>query len=140
MFSNHSCRPGLVTQSTSSICYQSYYNAAAELLCHLPLYIEFLELVRDKKDSMMWTNMELNLYNALHNPATLSELAILASYGEVISIPCLRRVRRDPTENGLTFGPYYQHVKDHCKKIISNSDVFLGVDASYTTANLDTHK
>ncbi|KAE9401716.1 hypothetical protein BT96DRAFT_817577 [Gymnopus androsaceus JB14] len=122
---------------TSSIHYQLYCNAAAELIVHLPLYIEFLELFRDKKDSMTWTNIEQNLYNTLHDLATLAELAVLAAYGEIISIPFLRRIHWDPNENALTLGPYYAHVKEHYRSIIDNPELFLADNTGYALANLN---
>ena len=37
--------------------------------------------------------MEANLWKALHDPATLSELAILAVYGEAVSYPYVKAIR-----------------------------------------------
>ena len=49
---------------TSNTQYQSYCLAACALIVHLPLYISFLELIRDKKDSGLFNHMEQNVYKA----------------------------------------------------------------------------
>ncbi|KIM87845.1 hypothetical protein PILCRDRAFT_33271, partial [Piloderma croceum F 1598] len=54
----------------SNICYHSHCNAATELILHHSLYLEFLELVQDKKESGSFTNMEKKLYKALQDIPT----------------------------------------------------------------------
>ncbi|KAI0708898.1 hypothetical protein C8T65DRAFT_695745 [Cerioporus squamosus] len=75
---------------TSNTRYQSHCAAAAELLTHLPHYIRFLELVRDKKTKPGFTKLEENVYRGLHDPATLTELAVLALYGQAVTHPYMR--------------------------------------------------
>ena len=47
---------------TSNTWYQYYCQAAGALILHLPLYISFLEIIRDKKDSGLFNHMEQNVY------------------------------------------------------------------------------
>jgi uncharacterized membrane protein len=54
-------------------------------LLYYEKFLEFLEFVRDSKKKHVFTNMEKNLYNALKDPATLTELAVLALYAQAIS-------------------------------------------------------
>ena len=121
---------------TSNIRYHSHCAAALELIVHLPLYIEFLELVQDKKESGTFNHMEQNLYKALHDIPTLTELAVLALYSLAISTAYMKHVRGDEKANALDLGPYHEKVKAHCKAIINNPDLLLGPAASYTTGNL----
>ncbi|PCH39157.1 hypothetical protein WOLCODRAFT_21365 [Wolfiporia cocos MD-104 SS10] len=62
---------------TSNTRYQSHCTAAEELITHLPLYIEFLDAIRDKKDSHALNHLEANLYWALHDTPTITELSLL---------------------------------------------------------------
>ena len=72
---------------TSNTCYQSHCKVAAVLLLYLPLFIEFLELVCDKKDSRSFNHMEFNVYRGLQDIPTLTELAVLVLYAQSISHP-----------------------------------------------------
>ena len=72
---------------TSNTCYQSRCDAATILVLYQPLFIEFLELVWDKKESGKLTNIELNMYRALQDTSTVTELCILILYAQSISHP-----------------------------------------------------
>src|SRR6266511_2740679 len=74
--------------------FQSYCYAAAALLLYLQFFREFLEHLRITKQNGKLNHMESNLWKALYDPATLSELAILALYGEAISYPYIKAIRR----------------------------------------------
>ena len=52
-------------------------HAAAELIARLDFYRQFLELIRDIKETQGWTNIERNVYDGLHNPDTLAELTAM---------------------------------------------------------------
>jgi len=124
---------------TSNTRFQSHCQAAEELLVHLELYKEFLELVRDKKDARSFTHMEQNVYDALHNIPTLTELAVLALYSQSISQPYMRHVRGPglAATNMLDLGPLHEHVKAHCRAIINEPGLLLSAAASYETGSLD---
>ena len=96
---------------TSNIRYHSHCNAASELLVHLPLYKEFLELVRDKKESGTFNYMEQNIYKALYDIPTLTELAALSLYSQSICIIYMKQVRSNPKTSALDLGPLHDDVK-----------------------------
>ena len=121
---------------TSNICYHSHCNAATELILHHSLYLEFLELVQAKKESGSFTNMEQNLYRALQDTPTLTELAVLCLYSICICLPYLKRVRGDTSTSALDLGPLHDDVKAYCAAIIHNPGLLLDCDASYTSGCL----
>ncbi|KIJ35617.1 hypothetical protein M422DRAFT_81738, partial [Sphaerobolus stellatus SS14] len=55
---------------TSNTHFHSHCEACSELLIHLDIYIRFLESAWDRKESTAFTNIELNLYKALHDILT----------------------------------------------------------------------
>jgi hypothetical protein len=59
--------------------------------------------------------MELNVYNALQDPATLTELAILVLYAQSVTHPYMCSVRRQGMEctNILDLGPLHFDLKAH---------------------------
>ncbi|KDQ56101.1 hypothetical protein JAAARDRAFT_48449 [Jaapia argillacea MUCL 33604] len=124
---------------TSNTRFQTHCTAAAELILHLELYLEFLLHIRDKKDSMTWTNMEENLFQALQDIPTLTKLAILALYAETISHPYMRVVRTPGVEqaNILDLRPFHTKVKTYTQTLIHHPNLILAQDASHQTGSLD---
>lgn len=80
--------------------------------------------------------MEQNLYKALNDIPTLTELAVLSLYSQTISIPYMIHVRGDPNMSALDLGPMHDKVKAHCQAIINNPDLILAADASHESATL----
>jgi hypothetical protein len=72
---------------TSNVRFQSYCEAAGVLLLHLNHFLKFLEHIKSKKQNRRFSNMEQNLWDALHCPATKTELAVLALYAQAVSHP-----------------------------------------------------
>ncbi|KAF9260487.1 hypothetical protein L218DRAFT_1002611 [Marasmius fiardii PR-910] len=107
---------------TSNICYGAYCGASPELI-----------------ETMTWTNLEENLYNALQDLPMLTELCVLALYGQLVSAQYLTTVRADPKANALFFGPFHEKVKSHLQIPIKNSDLVLGDDATLQDCTLDNH-
>ncbi|KAJ7839585.1 hypothetical protein B0H14DRAFT_3458644 [Mycena olivaceomarginata] len=66
---------------TSNTRYQSHCEAAGALLTHKSLFLGYLEHMRDRKGSRLFTNVEKNVYDGLMDPATNTELLVLATYG-----------------------------------------------------------
>ncbi|KAJ3873936.1 hypothetical protein F5051DRAFT_443773 [Lentinula edodes] len=93
---------------TSNTRYQLHCDAAAEILVHLPVYREMLKFIRDEKVSGKFNHLEYNVYRALHNIPTLTELA-----GHTLSLLA------------------------HLEKVRSNPELLCGPNASYTTGSLD---
>ncbi|KDN34700.1 hypothetical protein RSAG8_12222, partial [Rhizoctonia solani AG-8 WAC10335] len=104
---------------TSNTRYGSHCDAAAELLLHLDTYLDFLRDIRDAKASPGFTNIELNLYNGLNDPATLTELAVMALYVQAVGLPYMRYVRGS-AQNALELGPFHEKVKSHCKALMGD--------------------
>jgi hypothetical protein len=127
---------GVPFPDTSNICYYSHCAAALELIIHISLYIKFLELVHDKKESGSFNHMEQNLYKALHDIPTLTELAVLALYSLAISTAYMKHVCGDEKANALDLGPFHEKVKAHCRAIINNPDILLAPAASHIMGNL----
>lgn len=117
---------------TSNTRYGSHCNAAAELISHLPIYIEFLQFIRDKKGQATHTNIELNLCNALQCPSTLTELAVLALYGQTVSIPYMAIVRGPEATlaGALNMGPVHLRVIQHVRDFRDKLSLFTGLEAS----------
>ncbi|KAI0352435.1 hypothetical protein OH77DRAFT_1460105 [Trametes cingulata] len=124
---------------TSNTRYQSHCEAAAELLVHLDLYIEFLDFARDKKLKRTFNHMESNVYQALHDAPTLTELCVLALYSQSVSHPYLRQVRGHQAEsdNHLDLAPLHGRLKAHIQGIIDDPSLLLAPDASYERGTLD---
>ncbi|RDX46785.1 hypothetical protein OH76DRAFT_1442708 [Lentinus brumalis] len=124
---------------TSNTRYQSYCEAAGELVLHLELYRQFLEHLRDKKDSGRFNHLEQNIYKGLRDDGTITELCVLALYGQVISHPYTRQIRGPEVDstNHLDLGPLHQRLKNHIARLIADPDLILGPDASHDTAVLD---
>ncbi|KAG1852244.1 hypothetical protein DFJ58DRAFT_841904, partial [Suillus subalutaceus] len=124
---------------TSNTRYQSYCEAAAELLTYLNEYITFLEQVRDKKEKQNFSHIEENLYNALHDGPTLTELAVLTLYAAAITHPYMRSVRGPGTENIniLDLGPLHDEVMNHLELIIENPHLLISPNASFKLGALD---
>lgn len=124
---------------TSNIRYQSHCEAASELIVGLPLYIKFLDQVRDKKETRTLNHMEANVYKALNDTPTVTELCVLAIYSLLISHPYMRKIRGSDMDsmNVLDLAPFHRTLKDHCRQIINNPNIILAADASYKTATLD---
>ncbi|KAL1739797.1 hypothetical protein HDZ31DRAFT_15962, partial [Schizophyllum fasciatum] len=118
----------------------SYGEAAGELLVHLQPYVEFLEFVRDKKDSGTWTNIELNVYTALHDEATLTELAVLALYSQLITYPYMRHVRvpESVALNAIDLGPLHADICAHCQHLADDPNLILAFEEnSHLEATFD---
>jgi hypothetical protein len=80
--------------------------------------------------------MEQNLYKALQDIPTLTELAVLSLYSLAISAAYMKYVHGDEELNALDLGPYHEKVKARFKSIINNPDLLLGPDASHATGNI----
>ncbi len=125
---------------TSNNWFQSYCYAAAALLLYLQPFRQFLEHLKITKQNGKLKHMESNLWKALHDPATLAELAILALYGEVVSYPYIKAIRTTSEsgekQNMLDLGPLHQKVSTHIQAIITNPFNLLCENPSHITASL----
>jgi hypothetical protein len=108
------------------------------MLTNLPLYVEFMEWIRDSKNRPGFTNMEKNIYQGLQNMPTLTELAVLTLYAQSISHPYMRQVRGPGTEqiNMLNLGSLHLQVQQHMEKVIRDPEILLPPNGSYKVGTL----
>ncbi|KAJ3756107.1 hypothetical protein EV360DRAFT_72281 [Lentinula raphanica] len=121
---------------TSNTRYQSHCDGAAEIIVHLPIYQELLEFIRDEKQSARFNHLEYNIYRALYDIPTLTELAGHTLYGQAITYPYLRVVR-SANSNHLDLGPIHESLIAHVQKIFESPELLCGPESSYRTASLD---
>ncbi|GJF00465.1 hypothetical protein PsYK624_167530 [Phanerochaete sordida] len=124
---------------TSNTRYQTYCLASAELLTHLATYRQYLEFIRDKKESRDFNNLEGNVYRGLHDPATLSEMAVLAFYGEAVSYPYASKVRGPGSEdlNVLKLGELHKEVQQHIQRLIDDPSLVLSPQSDPSLVTFD---
>ncbi|OCB89314.1 hypothetical protein A7U60_g3514 [Sanghuangporus baumii] len=127
---------------TSNTRYSSYLDAAAEILAHLDIYVQFMDRVRYSKVKPSLNNLEENISNALNDPPTLTELACLALYREAVSIPYISSIRGNSLEevNALELGPRMRDVQSHIKKLIRAPKTILAAQSEPQEAILDGNK
>ncbi|RDB27700.1 hypothetical protein Hypma_003276 [Hypsizygus marmoreus] len=132
--------PGRRFSDTNNTHFGSHGEAAADILVNrLPL-VEFLRVVRDKKKAKAaWTNIEWNLFNALQDIPTITELAILVLYSQNITHPYMRSVRGSDngSKNVLDLGPLHVEVRDHIHDVIEDTDLWLSPTTTFKAAALD---
>ncbi|KAF9009735.1 hypothetical protein BDZ89DRAFT_1024791 [Hymenopellis radicata] len=114
--------------------YGSHGYGAAEVLTHLPVYIEFMQFIKAHKGSGLFTNLEQNIFDALHDLPTRSELGAMTIYSQCLGIPYMVIVRGE-IQNQLDLPPIHAKVKAFCKKVIDNPRIPL--DEGYETASLN---
>ncbi|KAJ7650528.1 hypothetical protein FB45DRAFT_1017922 [Roridomyces roridus] len=120
--------------------FQSHGGGSCELVVRRVVYREFLQAVKKLKQRPGWTNIELNVYNALDDGPTLTELCVLALYHIFFSVPYTRRVRvpEEVALNTISLGPLHAEIRDHCQKIIDDPDFILDFDDDkYELATFD---
>lgn len=124
---------------TSNTRYGSHCDAAAELIAHLPIYLEFLDFIRLRKERATHTNIEHNLCNALRCPSTLTELCILALYGQTVSLPYMAVVQgpEATVAGSLGMGSTQIRVIQHVKSFRDNLDLFMNSEATPEQSTFD---
>jgi len=122
---------------TSNNRFQSHCEAAAVLILHLQKFIQFMKYIKAKKKNQRFSNMEQNLWNALHCPATITELVVLALYSQAVSHPYLRKIRSSKKINMLDLGPFHKKIYKHIKKIIQDPSLLIGCSVKHETGAAD---
>ena len=86
--------------------------------------------------------MEANIFNGLHDSPTITELAVLAIYGQAISRPYMRAVRTAQAkgENGLELGTLQRRVLTHIDALICDPNLLLGENPKAADVTLDGHE
>ncbi|KAF7292320.1 hypothetical protein HMN09_01215700 [Mycena chlorophos] len=106
---------------TNNTRFGSHGEAAVELITHLDVYRRFMEVIRVRKVSQTFTNIEKNVSDGLNDPATL------------------HGTRNDDTAlNGVSLGPFHARVREQCELLIAEPDLVLDFDSTlYPLATLD---
>jgi hypothetical protein len=123
-----------VFPDTSNVRYCSHCQAAIELLVNRHLYIRFLNELFNAKTKVGFTSIEQNLFDGLNDWATLSELAVLALYSQLISIPYIEYVR-SYTGNALDLGSFHNRLKAHISALIASPEIALGASSTPENAS-----
>jgi len=118
----------------SNTQYGSHGEAAGTIVMHHEHFIRFLKFVRDLKDKVGFTNIELNFLNALKNKETLTELCMLALYNAAVSRPFMQHVCLH--ENLLELGPFFQKKVEFLESISRNPKIWTGNNLSDNKATL----
>ncbi|EJD48804.1 hypothetical protein AURDEDRAFT_122735 [Auricularia subglabra TFB-10046 SS5] len=108
--------------------FQSNYEMARFILHYRQASIDFLrdqQLGKTKRDL---NHLEQNVWDALHDGPTLSELAALAFYGTAIGRPYMHEVRRSGLVNMTDLGPMHLRVIELCE-FLSQCPELLYADA-----------
>ncbi|KAG1883974.1 hypothetical protein F4604DRAFT_1677148 [Suillus subluteus] len=121
---------------TSNTRYHSNCDGAGEWIVHEDLYIVYLQIIMDRKDARMHTNIEQNVYCAFRCNKTKQEMAFFSMWGQCISHPYFRAVHNS-LGNMLDLGPLHEQLIAHIKKLIDNVELVFGTDATYKTAAFD---
>lgn len=122
---------------TSRFC--SHGKGASELVTRKAVYIEFLEIIKDAKDSMSWTNIEKNVYKGLHDPATVTELCAMSIFMESFYHPAFRTLRGREAGlrgNALEQGPFYDRITEFLGTVAQQPELILN-DTTYQIATFD---
>lgn len=117
----------------------SHREAAAELVTHLELYHEYLLHMRDKKKNPSWTNIQLNLYQALGDSPTITELCSMTLYHEAVSVPYMQVVQGQETEDNLLKLGYFHRITvlGFVEGIIAKPETLVLSDASFEDGSMD---
>ncbi|KAI0081928.1 hypothetical protein K474DRAFT_1586708, partial [Panus rudis PR-1116 ss-1] len=106
----------------SNLRFQSNTMGAGEIIVNRILYINFLDIIANKKDTPGLNHLESNVLAALNDIPTLIELAVLGLYGQVVTHPYMRVVRGKGLENInlLDLGPLHKELITYHERIITN--------------------
>ncbi|KAF8809251.1 hypothetical protein BYT27DRAFT_7232351 [Phlegmacium glaucopus] len=98
---------------TSNTHFQSHCEAAAALTLHHDKFVEYLKYAKDKKERARYSHMEENLWKALHDIPTRTELAVLALYSQA-------QYEKDASLNALNLGPLHKKIESflHSQEVI----------------------
>ena len=124
---------------TSNTWYQCYTRAAAEILLHRELYLDFLTFLATTKTSTPGelNHMEENIQQGILDQPTFTEIVVLALYGEAVSTPFTQFLRSSEDRNGLDLGPDYDRFKRHIQNIIDHPDLLVAQNIDLTKASFD---
>jgi hypothetical protein len=124
---------------TSDNRYASHGMASSELVTRKGTYLKFLEMIRDSKDDMRWSNMEKNVDKGLHDPATFTELCAMSLFMECFYHPAFKALCSEESGlqgNALDQGTFYNYAAEFLGAVARDPDMILG-NTPYRIATLD---
>ena len=124
---------------TSDNRYASHGIASSELVTRKETYLKFLEMIRDSKDDMRWSNMEKNVDKGLRDPATFTELCAMSLFMECFYHPAFKALRSEEAGlqgNALDQGAFYERVVEFLGAVARDPEMILG-NTSHRIATLD---
>ncbi|KAF8804951.1 hypothetical protein BYT27DRAFT_7105812, partial [Phlegmacium glaucopus] len=122
---------------TSNTHFQSHCEAAAALTLHHDKFVEYLKYAKDKKECACYSHMEENLWKALHDIPTRTELAVLALYSQAVSHPYMRAIQKDASLNALNLGPLHKKIESFLVRIIEDPTFLVDEHVSHTVGTFD---
>ncbi|KAI0054449.1 hypothetical protein BV25DRAFT_1888666 [Artomyces pyxidatus] len=124
---------------TSNTRYQTYCDGAGEIIVFKEGLLELLNLIKDKKTTRTLNHMEQNVYNALQDAPTLTEMSVLVLYAQAVTHPYMRFIRGSGSGNGnmLNYGPFHRDVLSFIQKLIDNPSLLLAANATSETGSMD---
>ena len=124
---------------TSNTRYQAHTYAAAEIINHRELYLNFLTFLATTKTSTpdKLNHMEENIRRGITDGPTITELIVLSLYGEAVSAPFAQFLRSSEEKNGLDLGPDYTRFKKHIQNLIDNPNLLIGPNIDATKCSLN---
>ncbi|ESK92317.1 hypothetical protein Moror_4602 [Moniliophthora roreri MCA 2997] len=82
-------------------------------------------------------NIEINVFNALQDLSTLTEMVAITFYTNTVSAPYMRAVCAEGA-NGLALGPLYKKVCTFVQGLIDDPNLLLGLYIFHTASMLDS--
>jgi hypothetical protein len=124
---------------TNNTYFQPHMEACAVLITYRDFFIEFLEYVRNNKQSCKLNHLEANIYKVLHCNFTLHEVCAVTMYYVAISVPYMRRIRssKHSPSNTLDLGPLHAELIAFIDKLIEDPSLIIGANVSHRTGSLD---
>lgn len=113
---------------TSNTCYQSFCDAAIEIITHLDFYCTFLEYVHDLKEKRSFTNLEKNAFDGLDDIPTLTKMCVLILYTLSVSYLYMHIIRRSPNTNMLDLCSTHSNLADFIQKVIKSPSLLILLD------------
>jgi hypothetical protein len=118
----------------NNTCYGTHGQAAGKIIAYHEHFVSFKEFIRDSKDKIGLTNIELNFLKAIKNKETLTELCALALYNVLISRLFMQYVHLH--ENLLDLGLFFQQKVNLLESISWNPKLWIGTEFFYETCSL----
>lgn len=124
---------------TSNTRYQSHTYAAAEIVQHRELYLDFVAFLATTKTSNpgKLNHMEENIQRGITDEPTFTEIIVLALYGEAVSAPLAHFLRSSRDKNGLDLGPDYDRFKQRIQNIIDHPTLLIGPKIDAVAGSID---